>query len=181
MILLVTPLATQNKRAAECAAALQVATGEQIVIAESLAQATMLLRSQGYQLVLLDQSLIEAEPDQAAIAIKHLDMAILVPVNLAISGMERVVREVRAALRRRRREQTQARHAAVVRLNRELNGTMTALLLSVELARQIQGLPAAAAERLQSVDELLNKLRRHLETVLPAQEQDEEAEHAAGV
>jgi len=45
--------------------------------------------------------------------LEHLGTSILVPVNLAISGMERLVREVRAALQRRQREEVRARQAAI--------------------------------------------------------------------
>jgi len=85
-----------------------------------------------------------------------------VQVNLAISGMERLVREVRAALHRRQREEVRARYAAIGRLHSELNDTVTALLLSSELALEASGLPPAASEKLQSVHELVEKLRRQL-------------------
>ena len=85
----------------------------------------------------------------AETAFEQLGTAILVQVNLAISGMERLVREVRAALQRRQREEPRARQAAVGRLHSELNGTVTALLLSSELALGTSGLPAAAGEKLR--------------------------------
>src|SRR5271168_290148 len=105
MILLVTP----SERASECAAALHEATGEEVVIAESLARATTLLRAECYLAVVLDQYLLETEPDEAGTTIEHLGTAIPVQVNLAISGIERLVREVRAALQRRQREEVRAR------------------------------------------------------------------------
>ena len=86
------------------------------------------------------------------------------PVNLAITGMDRLAREVQAATERRQREETQARHAAIGQLQSELNGTVTALLLSVELARETPGLPLGATEKLQSVYELIKKLKWQLET-----------------
>ncbi|MGD0793220.1 MAG: hypothetical protein ABR920_15745 [Terriglobales bacterium] len=163
MILLVTP----SERATECAAALHEATGEGIVVAESLARAATLLRTECYLAVVLDQYLLEAEPHEAETTIEHLGTAIPVQVNLAISGMERLVREVRAAMQRRQREEVRARQAAIGRLHSELNGTVTALLLSVELALETPGLPAAAAEKLDSVHELVKKLRKQLETKGP--------------
>jgi len=159
MILLVTP----SDRASECAAALHAATGDRVMTAESLARATTLLRAQCYRVVVLDQHLLEAEPDEAATMIEHLDTAIAVPVNLAITGMDRLARAVQAATGRRQREETQARHAAIGQLQSELNGTVTALLLSSQLALEHPGLPAAAAEKLQLVNELTRKLREQLE------------------
>jgi len=172
MILLVTP----SERARECAAALHGATGEEVTVAESLARAATLLRAEGYLAVVVDQHLVETEPHEAENTLEHLGTSILVPVNLAISGMERLVREVRAALQRRQREEVRARQTAIGRLHGELNGTITALLLSSELALETPGLPAAAAEKLQAVHELVKKLRRQLETTGLT----EEPEHVAG-
>ena len=172
MILLVTP----SERAPECAAALHEATGEEVAVAESLARAATLLRTEGYLAVLLDQYLFETEPHEAGNTLEHLGMAILVQVNLAISGMERLVREVRAALQRRQREEMRARQAAIGRLRSELNSTITALLLSSELALETPGLPAAATEKIEAVHELVKKLRRQLETTGLT----EEPEHVAG-
>jgi hypothetical protein len=173
MILLVTP----SERAFECAAALKEATGEEVVVAESLPRAATLLRAECYLAVVLDQYLLEAEPHEAETTLEHLGTAIPVQVNLAISGMERLVREVRAAVQRRRREEGQARQAAIARLHSELSGTVTALLLFSELALETPGLPPAAIEKLQSVRELVKKLRKQLESAAPTGE----AEPAAGV
>jgi hypothetical protein len=160
MILLVTP----SERAMECAAALREATGEEVAVAESLPRAVTLLRAECYAAAVLDQHLLEAEPHRAEIALEHLGTAIPVQVNLAISGMERLVREVQLAVRRRQREEVRARQAAIGKLQSELNGTLTALLLSSELALETPDLPAAACEKLQSVHELVKKLRKQLET-----------------
>ncbi len=172
MILLVTP----SERAPECAAALHEGTGEEVAVAASLARAATLLRAEGYLAVVLDQYLVETEPHEAENTLEHLGTSILVPVNLAISGMERLVREVRAALQRRQREEIRARQAAIGRLRSELNGTITALLLSSELVLETAGLPAAAAEKIEAVHELVKKIRRQLETTVLT----EEAEHVAG-
>ena len=172
MLLLVTP----SERAPECAAALHDATGEEVAVAESLARAAALLRAEAYLAVVLDQHLVETEPHEVGNTLEHLGTAILVQVNLAISGMERLVREVRAALQRRQREEVRARQAAIGRLHSELNGTITALLLSSELALETNGLPAAAAEKIEAVHELVKKLRKQLETAGLT----EEAERVAG-
>jgi hypothetical protein len=173
MILLVT----SSERASGCTAALQKATSEQIVVAASLARASTFLRAESYLAVVLDQHLLETEPREAEIVLEHLGTAIPVQVNLAISGMERLVREVRAAVQRRRREEIIARQAAMGRLHSELNGTVTALLLSSELALQSAGLPAAATEKLASVHELVNKLRKQLKSLEPTTEFRIERQH----
>ncbi|MGA9413826.1 MAG: hypothetical protein WBV60_04000, partial [Terriglobales bacterium] len=91
MILLVTSI----ERAGECAEALHNATGDEVVIAESMARATALVRAEEYLAVVLDQYLVETEPDESLTTIERLGTAIPVQVNLVISGMQRLVREVR--------------------------------------------------------------------------------------
>ncbi len=168
MILLVTP----SERASECAEALHAATHEKLTVAESLARATILLRAEDYQVVVFDQYLLEAEPHEAETAIRHLGTATPVHVNLAISGVERLVREVRAALQRRQFEEANARHAAIRKLQSELNGTVTALLLSSELALETPGLPTAATEKLQSIHQLVKKFQIQLENTVAVEEAD---------
>ena len=160
MILLVTT----SERGSECAKALNQATGEGVAVAESLPRAATLLRAEEYGAVVADQYLLESEPHETLTAFEHLGTAILVQVNLAITGMERLVREVRAAVQRRQREEVRVRQAALAKLHSELNGTITALLLSSELALGIPDLRPAAAEKLQSIHELVKTLRQQLES-----------------
>jgi len=162
MILLVTP----NLRADECTEALRLATSEEIVVAESLRQAATLLRTESYLAVVLDQYLLETEPEDTETVMRHLGTAIPLQVNLAISGVERLSLEVRAAVQRRKREEVAARSAAVTTLRSELNDTVTALLLSCELTLGVVGLPSAAVEKLQSAHELVNRLRLQLESTM---------------
>jgi hypothetical protein len=158
MILLVSAM----ERREECAAALQEAIGEPVVIAESLLQAMTLARTEIYTAALFDEQLAQSEPDEIEMALTHLGTAIPVGVNLGITGPERLVREVRAAVQRRKREEAAAREAAVLSLHGEMNGTLTTLLLNCELALEISGLPARATERLASVHGAAQKLRMQL-------------------
>lgn len=159
MILLVTP----SERAPECAVALTGATGQRVVTAESLSRAATLLRAECCVAVILDQHLLEAEPREAKTILEHLGAAVPVQVNLAISGMERLVREVQAAMQRRRIEEAQARQAAIGEIRSELNDTVTALLLASDLSLETANLSAEAAEKLGSVRQLAEILRRQLE------------------
>jgi hypothetical protein len=160
MILLVTP----RERASTCAAALSGTTGEAVTTAETLSRATTLLRVESYRAVVLDQQLLETEPHEAETMLDHLGTAILVEVNLAITGRDRLVREVRAAFERRHREEARARQAAIGQLHHQLNGTVTALLLSSELGLHTPDLPPSVAEKLQSVHELVQQLQKQLES-----------------
>ena len=157
-------LATSSERGSELAIAIEAATGETLVVAESLVQATMRLRESSYLALVLDQHLAESEPRETDTMLHHLGTAVLVQVNFGISGQERLVREVRSALRHRQHEESLARRAAKSQLSSELNGTLTALLLTVELAIETEGASPAAGEKLQSIHCLAKKLRRQLES-----------------
>jgi len=159
MILVVTP----NMRADDCAVAIRQSINEGVVLAESLHKAATLLRNESFVAVVLDQYLLETEPHETETVMEHLGTAIPVQVNLAISGVERLVREVRAAVQRRKREETAARQAAINTLHSELNSTVTALLLSCEMALGTPGLPLEAMEKLRSAHGLVKKLCMQLE------------------
>jgi hypothetical protein len=153
MILFVTP----SDRASQCAAAIRAATGDEVVIAESLVRVTPLLRTGCYLLVVVDKYLLEIGGDEETTMRGHLETALPIEVNLAIAGMDRLVCEVGAALERRELEESSARHSAVGKLQNELNGTLTALLLSVELAlERPRAFPPPATEKLELMHELVS-------------------------
>ena len=160
MILLVTP----SMRANECALALHQSTGEEVTVAASLSRATLHLRGETYRAVVFDQHLLEAEPDEVETTMEHLGTAIPLQLSFAVSGVERVVREVRAALRRRTREQAASGQLAAGLLRSQLSDTLTALLLECELALGVPGIPPAAAEKIQSAVNLIHRLRAQLES-----------------
>ena len=162
MILLVTP----NLAANESIATLQQATNEEILLATSLVEAATLLRAASYLAVVLDQYLVETEPDNMEVVMRHLGTALPLQFNFAISGMARLVREVRAAVARRQREEESARRAAVNTLQSETNGTVTALLLCCELAMGTPGLPSTALSNIESAHALVKKLRSQMESTL---------------
>jgi hypothetical protein len=155
MILLITPSA----QAQGCTQALQQATAENVQIASTLQQAATQLRSQEFAAVVIDQSLVGAEPDESELVLQHLGTAVALHINFAISGVERVTREVRAALNRRKREALAARREAEQVLRSELKGTVTALLLSCEMALGVPNLPVSAENKLRAVYDLAREMR----------------------
>ena len=162
MILVVTP----NLPAGESTEALRQATGEEIQMVESLRAAAALLRSETFLAVVLDQFLIETAPEETETVMRHLGTAIPLQVNLAISGIERLAREIRAAVLRRRREVAAARRDVVQSLRCELNGTVTSLLLCCELALGAPDLSLVAAENIEAAHGLVKKLRAQMESTL---------------
>ena len=155
MILLITPSA----KAETCAEAVRRATNEEVEIASTLRQATVQVRAQEYEAVVIDQFLVDAEPDESDLLVQHVEGGIPVYVNFAISGVERVVRELRAALSRRKKELLVARKGAELALRSELKGNVTALLLSCEMALNVPDLPSAAEAKIRSVYDLAKEIR----------------------
>jgi hypothetical protein len=159
MILIITASASGQ----QCVDALQAATNNEVQWAQSLQQAAANLRQQTYSAAVIDQFLLETEPEESDQMLEHLGTAFPVYVNFAVTGLERLVREVRSALHRRKREETAARRAVEDQLRSEMGDTLTALLLSCELAMSIPGVPAPAAEKIQTIDTLARELRVRLE------------------
>lgn len=151
------------KRRVECAAALLESIGEPVVTAETLQRAVELLRNNSYTAAIFDDHLVENAPHEFEDVIEQLGAAIAIQANFAISGTERLVRDVRMAMHRRMHDEAAARQAAARTLHGELSSTLTTLLLDCELALVMSGLPAAAAERLVSVHDAARKLRAQLE------------------
>jgi len=158
MILLITALADARK----CAGALQEATDESTLIAPTLADAVCQLQEQQFSAVVMDQLLLDSEPEEAEVVFKHLGQAVPVYLNFALVGMSRVTRELRSALNRRNREVLVARREAEQALRHELNEKVTALMLSCEMALQVPGLPEVAAAKMQSVDAIAKEMRDKL-------------------
>jgi hypothetical protein len=158
MILLITLLA----KAWECATALQEATAESTCVAATLREAVDQLQAQEFSAVIIDQLWLDAEPDSLDIILKQMGTAVPVYSNFAINGIDRVKRELRSALYRRKRELQIARKEAEQTLRRELNDTVTAILLSCELALDVPDLPLFAETKMRAVDALAKEIRGKL-------------------
>ncbi len=158
MILLVTPSA----RIKECAHSLQSGTGRPVELAGTLQEAGCKLREREYAAVIIDQFLVEAEPDESDQTLQHLGSAIPVYVNFAISGIDRVVRDTKTALARRKREELVARQSAERAIWSELREDVTAMLLSCDLALAVPNVPPPAVEKLRSVHDLACQIRTRL-------------------
>ena len=158
MILLITPSA----KAQECARALEEASSEPVQIAASLRQAATHLRTREYAAVVLDQAALDVEPEDSEVVLEHLGTAVPVYVNFAISAAPRVVRELRLALQRRKKEAVGARHLAELSLRNELKGTVTALLLSCEMVLRQPELSTATLTRVNTIHELAQEMRGKL-------------------
>jgi len=157
-----------SERARDYAFSIEHALQEPVQIAASLHEGCDRLRSDEFSAVIVDQWITEAEPEPTSILFDHLGPAVPLFVNFGISGLERVLRELRAALSRRGREMVLARHVARQGLRDELKDDVTALLLSCDVALQESGVSKGAAERLRKIRELAQQITMKL--ALPEQD-----------
>jgi hypothetical protein len=162
MILLVTPL----ERSGEWVEALRKATGQPVDIQPDFLGATTRLGSEPFEAVVFDQHLIEREPQELDIAFAHLEGAMPVVVNLAVTGIDRLICEVQAALRRQVRAQAAARKIAGANVRNELNGTVMELLQQLDTVVQTRDMSVEVAEKVQSTRELANRLRSQLAAIV---------------
>lgn len=158
MILLITP----SPQAQQCAVVIQNATGEATNFVENVRRASKLLRSDEYSALIIDQHVAEADPEGTEVLLQHAGTAVPVYVNLAISDSERVLRLLKQAFRRSHKEKESARRQAELALRNELKDSLTALLLSCQLALAIPQLPLAAKDKLNSACELAKDIRSRL-------------------
>jgi hypothetical protein len=121
------------------------------------------LREQSYAVAVIDQFLLETEPEESDQMIEHLGTAFPVYINFGVTGMNRLLSEVRSALHRRKREESAAFRTVVEQLNSEMRESLTAVMLSCELAMSVPDVPRPAAEKIQAIDNLARGMRLRLE------------------
>ena len=131
-------------------------------VAEGRKQALAALRRQEFSVVIVDESLANCDPAAAETIWEHAGLAIPLQINFALSGVARVIREVRAGLHRREREQMLARRAATAAIETELKSTVAGLLLHSQLALSGSEIPQPVADKLRMVADLAGSLRRQL-------------------
>lgn len=159
MILLITT----SVRGSECAQCLYAETSQETHWAQSLQEAVSKLREQSYAVAVIDQFLLETEPEESDQMIEHLGTTFPVYINFGVTGMNRLVGEVRSALHRRKREEKAALRIVVEQLNSEMRESLTAVMLSCELAMSVPDVPLYAAEKIRAIDDLARAMRLRLE------------------
>jgi hypothetical protein len=155
-------LVTGANGAEECAAELGRQLRLTVELVATRRAAVAALRKREYSVVVVDELVVQADPAGADVLWLQAGTAIPVQVNLGISGCERVLREVRAAMQRREREMALSMKAAAQAMEGEMKTTLAGLLLQAELALAEPGLPTKAAENLRHVVESARALRDQL-------------------
>lgn len=155
-------MVTGIEGAKNCSEALSAQLAIEVEVAEDRKRALDALRRREFSVIVLDETLAECDPAAAEAICDHAGLAIPLQINFALSGAARLVREIRAALRRREREQMLARRAAAAAMETEMKSTLAGLLLQSQLALSGNGVPSAVADKIRTVVELAGNLRRQL-------------------
>src|SRR5215469_235316 len=155
-------LVTGIEGAQNCADAIGRQLEMEVVAADSRKAAVALLRQREFAAVVVDETITACDPAAAEAIWDRAGLAIPMQINFALSGAARLVREIRAALHRREREQELARRAAAAAVESELKSTVAGLLLQSQLALSGSDAASPVAERLKLVASLAVDLRRQL-------------------
>ncbi len=148
--------------ARNCAEVVSAQLGMEVEVADGRRAALAALRRREFAAVVVDETTTECDPASAEAIWEHAGLAIPLQINFALSGAARLVREIRAGLHRREREQTLARQAAAAAIEAELKTTVAGLLLHSQLALTGSEVPAQVADKLRLVADLAGNLRQKL-------------------
>jgi len=155
-------MVTGIEGARNCAAVVGGQLGMDVEVAEGRKAALTALRRREFSAVVVDETMAECDPSSAEAIWEHAGLAIPLQINFALSGAARLVREIRAALHRREREQALARRAASAAIETELKTTVAGLLLHSQLALAGSDVSSPIAERLRMMADLAGNLRQQL-------------------
>ena len=155
-------IVTGIEGARNCAAVVGTQLGMEVELAEGRKPALVALRRREFSVVVVDETMAECDPSAAEAIWERSGLAIPLQINFALSGAARLVREIRAALHRREREQTLAHRAATAAMEYELKSTVAGLLLHSQLALSGGEVPSSVADRLRLMADLAGNLRQQL-------------------
>jgi signal transduction histidine kinase len=155
-------LVTGVEGARNCADVIQKQLEMDVEIADGRKAALGLLRQREFAAVVVDETVAGCDPAAAEAIWERSGLAIPLQINFAVSGAARLIREIRAALHRREREQMLARKAAAAAVELELKTTVAGLLLQSQLALSSSEPASPVAEKLRMVASLAGDLRRQL-------------------
>jgi DNA-binding NtrC family response regulator len=161
-------IVTGVEGARNCAVVVSKQLGMEVEVAEGRKAALAALRRREYSAVVVDETMAECDPSAAEAVWERAGLAIPLQINFALSGADRLIREIRAALHRREREQMLARRAAAAAIESELKTTVAGLLLHSQLALSGSEVSSPIADTLRVVADLAGSLRQQLNAPLQA-------------
>lgn len=154
--------------ARNCADVVAKQLGMVVEVAEGRKTALAALRQREFAAVVVDETIAECDPAAADAIWERAGLAIPLQINFALSGASRLIREIRAALHRREREQALAHRAAAAAVEAGLKTTVAGLLLHSQLALSNTEPSSQLAEKLRMVASLAGDLRRQLTATVDA-------------
>jgi CheY-like chemotaxis protein len=128
--------------------------------AQTRREALTALRHEEFSLVLLEEALASLDLEGVDALYAAAGAAPVLEINFAICSAQRVLRQVKSALARRRQDEQLARAAAAVSLENELNSSLAGLLLESQLA--LRQADPVLAPKLRHLVELAGTLRDQL-------------------
>jgi hypothetical protein len=155
-------IVTGFEGARNCATVVGAQLSMEVEVAEGRKAALAALRRREFSAVVVDETMAECDPAGAEAVWERAGLAIPLQINFALAGSARLVREIRAALHRREREQSLARKAATAAIETELKTTVAGLLLHSQLALNGNEIPSPIADKLRVVADLAGSLRQQL-------------------
>ena len=162
-------IVTGMEGAENCAASLGKLLGLECEAAQGRRAALSALKRCDYAAVVVDEGILDCDQTGVEMIWENAGLAIPVQVNFALTGAQRLAREIRLALNRRDRERALARAAAAAAIDNELKSTVAGLLLHSQLALADREVPPPVAEKLRVVADLAGSLREQL-TPMPSQQ-----------
>ena len=141
-------------------------TGMELRVAISPSEALQTLGGATCRVAVVDSGLVETDPRGVEQLLFENPAALPIFPNLAVCGAERLVCEIKAALRRGEKESQRAADYARLEFRSDLKDSVTALLLNCDLTLQLQGLPSEIATKINVLRDLASKMRDQLEVDL---------------
>jgi len=155
-------IVTGMEGAENCAATLTKLLGVECEVAQGRKAALNSLKRNEYAAVVVDEGYIDTDAQGAELIWENSGLAVPVQIKFALTGAQRLAREIRMALNRRERERALAREAAAATFERQLKSTLAGLLLHSQLALADREVTPPLAQRLRVVADLAGSLREQL-------------------
>lgn len=147
--------------ASEVAAHLRGMLPAQVDVVADWSQCRQALQGKSYTLVLLEGSLPLTDPESVDALYASMTDGWILEVDYGVSDTERILRQVRAALHRRSRNEAHTQAAVLQSLRSQLTSCLTGLLLEAQLAvRQRESGAFPPLHRILDLAERLSELLR---------------------
>ena len=135
-------------------------------VAASPEEAFPMLHDATCRVAVVDAALVETDPKGVDRLLFENPGVLPIFPNLAVCGPQRLVCEIKAALRRGGQESQRAADCARLEFRSDLKDSVTALLLNCDLTLQIPALPIEIAKKVHLLHDLAAKMCDQLEVDL---------------